>query len=72
MLFFWYESRMQQRGRTRIAHDAHLGGALVGLAWTIFAKPEALDKPFIRFGPFSARPRQSTMRYTSSLLLRMK
>lgn len=42
VLFFWYESRMHQRSRGRIAHDAHLGGALVGLAWTIFAKPEVL------------------------------
>ena len=42
VLFFWYESRMSQRSGTRVAHDAHLGGAIVGLVWTIIAKPTAL------------------------------
>ena len=42
VLFFWYESRMDKRSSGRIAHDAHLGGALVGVVWTIYAKPEAL------------------------------
>ena len=44
VLFFWYESRMQQRGRTRIAHDAHLGGALVGVAWVVFFVPSAIPQ----------------------------
>ena len=42
VLFFWYESRMSQRSGTRVAHDAHLGGAIVGLLWTLIAKPNAL------------------------------
>lgn len=42
VLFFWYESRMNQKSGSRVAHDAHLGGAIVGLVWTIIAKPEAL------------------------------
>jgi membrane associated rhomboid family serine protease len=42
VLFFWYESRMSQRSSTRVAHDAHLGGALVGLLWTLIANPNAL------------------------------
>lgn len=41
VLFFWYESRMQQRQSTRIAHDAHLGGALVGAAWAFVFVPNA-------------------------------
>ena len=44
VLFFWYESRMQQRGRTRIAHDAHLGGALVGVAWVVLFVPSAIPR----------------------------
>ena len=44
VLFFWYESRMQQRGRTRIAHDAHLGGALVGVAWVVLFVPSAVPR----------------------------
>lgn len=42
VLFFWYESRMQQRGGTRIAHDAHLGGALVGVVWVALCVPGAI------------------------------
>lgn len=41
VLFFWYESRMQQRDTSRVAHDAHLGGALVGVAWVFALVPEA-------------------------------
>lgn len=44
VLFFWYESRMQQQGGTRIAHDAHLGGALVGVAWVFLSDPNALGR----------------------------
>ena len=51
VLFFWYESRMQQRGRTRIAHDAHLGGAIVGVAWVVLLS----QAPFhIHSGPARA------------------
>lgn len=39
VLFFWYESRMQQRSTSRVAHDAHLGGALVGVLWVLFLVP---------------------------------
>jgi len=41
VLFFWYESRMQQRSTTRIAHDAHLGGALVGVLWVFALVPNS-------------------------------
>ena len=41
VLFFWYESRMQQRSTTRIAHDAHLGGALVGVLWVFALVPDS-------------------------------
>lgn len=41
VLFFWYESRMQQRSNTRIAHDAHLGGALVGVLWVFALVPDS-------------------------------
>lgn len=44
VLFFWYESRMQQRGHTRIAHDAHLGGAIVGIAWIVLFVPKAIPQ----------------------------
>ena len=39
VLFFWYENRMQHRGKTGIAHDAHIGGALVGVAWVFLSVP---------------------------------
>ena len=41
VLFFWYESRMQNRPTTRIAHDAHLGGALVGVLWVFALVPDS-------------------------------
>ena len=41
VLFFWYESKMQQRNNSRIAHDAHIGGALVGVAWVFALVPGA-------------------------------
>lgn len=44
VLFFWYESRMQQRGHTHIAHDAHLGGAIVGIAWIVLFVPRAIPQ----------------------------
>lgn len=44
VLFFWYESRMQQRGGTRIAHDAHLGGAMVGVVWVALFVPGAIPR----------------------------
>ena len=44
VLFFWYESRMQQRGGTRIAHDAHLGGAIVGVLWVLLFVPSSLPR----------------------------
>ncbi len=42
VLFFWYESQMQRRGGSYVAHDAHLGGALVGVAWVFASMPESL------------------------------
>ena len=40
-LFFLYESKMQQSGNTGIAHDAHIGGAIVGVAWVFLLVPDA-------------------------------
>lgn len=42
VLFFWYESRMQRRRGSYVAHDAHLGGALVGVFWAFASMPESL------------------------------
>ena len=40
ILFFLYESKMQNRGGTHIAHDAHLYGAIWGLIFAIVTRPE--------------------------------
>ena len=42
VLFFWYEGRMHQHGGTRIAHDAHVGGGIVGLLWSFVFVPDSL------------------------------
>jgi len=42
VLFFLYESRMQRSGQTRIAHDAHLFGAIWGLGYALLSRPELL------------------------------
>jgi membrane associated rhomboid family serine protease len=44
VLFFWYESRMMDKGRGRVAHDAHLGGGLLGLLWVLLTVPNALSE----------------------------
>lgn len=46
VLFFVYESHMNRRGRTRIAHDAHLYGALFGAAWVLAYEPLLLEEAF--------------------------
>ncbi|MDA0729027.1 MAG: rhomboid family intramembrane serine protease [Bacteroidetes bacterium] len=42
VLFFWYEARMMDQGRGRVAHDAHLGGGMFGLLWVFLTVPNAL------------------------------
>jgi len=44
VLFFWYEGRMQAKGHSRIAHDAHIGGAIVGTIWAFVAVPGTLTQ----------------------------
>ena len=44
ILFFVYEHKMDQRGSSRIAHDAHLWGGIYGLLFTGFTAPEAFPK----------------------------
>ncbi|MDA7749975.1 rhomboid family intramembrane serine protease [bacterium] len=46
ILFFFYESYMNRRGGTRIAHDAHLWGALFGVAFALAADGSALSRLF--------------------------
>jgi membrane associated rhomboid family serine protease len=45
--FTWYASR---HARGRINHDAHLGGALVGLVFVAFTEPAAYSGLLRRFG----------------------
>lgn len=40
VLFFVYEFAMHKRGGTGIAHDAHLGGAVFGVAFMLLLQPE--------------------------------
>lgn len=42
ILFFWYESKMRQRTGSMVAHDAHLGGGVVGLLWVLLGVQDAL------------------------------
>jgi membrane associated rhomboid family serine protease len=44
LLFFWYESKRMGNGASRIAHDAHLGGGLVGLVWVLGGVPGTLPR----------------------------
>ena len=46
ILFFFYESFMNRKGGTRIAHDAHLWGALFGVAFALAADGSALNRLF--------------------------
>ncbi len=46
LLFFLYESYMNRRGRTGIAHDAHLVGALFGAALVLVYEPQLLPQAF--------------------------
>ncbi len=48
VLFFWYEGRMHQHGSSRIAHDAHIGGGLVGLLWTFVWVPDSLTNAWLK------------------------
>jgi membrane associated rhomboid family serine protease len=43
IIFFVYESFMNRRGGTGIAHDAHLWGALFGLGFMMLLSPEFLS-----------------------------
>lgn len=42
IFFFWYESYMNKRRLTNIAHDAHLFGALFGLVFMVIIEPTFL------------------------------
>lgn len=44
ILFFVYESYMNRRGRTNIAHDAHLVGAAFGLVFMLIVNPGFLTR----------------------------
>lgn len=44
ILFFVYEHKMDQRGKGRIAHDAHLWGGIYGLLFTGFTSPETFSE----------------------------
>lgn len=46
VLFFLYESHMNRKGRTGIAHDAHLVGALFGAAFVLIYEPTLLAEAF--------------------------
>jgi membrane associated rhomboid family serine protease len=35
---------MMDKGRGRVAHDAHLGGGLLGLLWVLLTVPNALSE----------------------------
>ncbi len=40
ILYLWYEHYMGKKGGTGIAHDAHIGGAVFGILFTIFIHPQ--------------------------------
>lgn len=44
ILFFSYESYMNKNGRTNIAHDAHLWGALFGVMFTLAADNQTVNR----------------------------
>jgi membrane associated rhomboid family serine protease len=46
LLFFIFERRMQKRGGTGIAHDAHLYGAGFGLIYALIKDPNGLSNMF--------------------------
>lgn len=46
LLFFVFESFMNRRARTGIAHDAHLVGALFGAALVLVYEPKLLSEAF--------------------------
>lgn len=37
--YLWYSARMAKLGRDNIGHDAHIHGALIGIAITLVYKP---------------------------------
>ena len=48
VLYVGYEMYMNNRGRTNIAHDAHLLGALFGVLFTIIISPKFVIANFIQ------------------------
>lgn len=48
VLYVGYEMYMNKRGRTNIAHDAHLLGALFGILFTIILSPKFVITNFIQ------------------------
>ena len=47
ILYIGYEMYQNKNGRTNIAHDAHLLGALFGVLFTIFLSPKFVISNFI-------------------------
>ncbi len=52
ILFFVFESMMNKKGKTGIAHDAHIAGALFGLAYITFIDYQILINFFMQVGGF--------------------
>ena len=48
VLYIGYEMYMNKKGRTNIAHDAHLLGAAFGIIFTIILSPSNVISNFIQ------------------------
>lgn len=54
VFFFWYESYMNKKRMTNIAHDAHLYGALFGLLFMILIQPSFLGRFYAQVSDYFA------------------
>lgn len=43
-LYLLFEYIMDKRGTTNIGHDAHIGGAVFGILFAIFTKPDVINR----------------------------